>query len=166
MWDRDCSRADHGVFFYRNFRADAEDGTEGTMAILSSATDAATRRLPKFVSPDLHRTADYVISGVLLAGGVALLRNNRRAAFASLACGGSLLGLSLATRYPGHGRSLVNFPRHGKAEISIAFVLAALPEILRLQKGTSQFFTMNAAALTALANLTHFHRENRTMRRR
>jgi hypothetical protein len=136
------------------------------MAILTKATDAATKRLPKFVSPELHRTADYVISGVLLAGGLALLRNNRRAAYGSLACGGSLLGLSLATRYPGQGRKLVDFSRHGKAEISIAFVLTALPEILRLQKGTSKFFTMNAAALTALANLTHFHSQNRTMRPR
>lgn len=136
------------------------------MAILTKATDAATKRLPKFVSPELHRTGDYLISGVLLAGGVGLLRNNRRAAYASLACGGSLLGLTLLTRYPGQGRKLVNFSRHGKAEISLAFVLAALPETLRLQKGTSKFFTMNAAALTALANLTHFHSQNRTMRSR
>ena len=88
------------------------------------------------------------------------MRTNRRAAYASLVCGGSLLGLSLATRYPGQGRKLVNFARHGKAEIGVAFVLAALPEILRLQKNTSQFFAVNATALTALSNLTHFHRQN------
>jgi hypothetical protein len=136
------------------------------MALLSSATDAATRRLPKFVSPEMHRSADYLISGVLIAGGVALLRKNRPAAYASLACGGSLLGLSLATRYPGQGRKLVNFSHHGKAEIGVAFVLAALPEILRLQKRTSQFFGVNAAALTALSNLTHFHRRNPATRPR
>lgn len=133
------------------------------MALLSSATDAATRRLPKFVSPDLHRTADYLISGVLIASGVSLLRNNRRAAYAALACGGSLLGLSLVTRYPGQGRRFVGFSRHGKTEIGVAFVLAALPEILRLEKGTSQFFAVNAAAITALANLTDFHRQNQNV---
>jgi len=52
------------------------------MALLSTATDAASRRLPKFVSSDLHRTADYLISGVLIAGGMALFRSDRRAAYA------------------------------------------------------------------------------------
>jgi hypothetical protein len=132
------------------------------MALLSSATDAATRRLPKFVSPDLHRTADYVISGVLIAGGVALLRSNRGAAYISFICGGSLLGLSLATNYPGRQRKLIKFARHGKAEMGVAILLAELPEILRFEKRTSQYFAVNAAALIALANLTHFHSQNRS----
>jgi hypothetical protein len=136
------------------------------MDLLSSATDAVTRRLPKLVSPEMHRSADYLISGVLIAGGLALLRKNRRAAYGSLACGGSLLGLSLATIYPGQRRKFVSFSRHGKAEIGVAFVLAALPEMLRLQNGTRQFFAVNAAALTALSNLTHFHRQNHKVRAR
>jgi hypothetical protein len=131
------------------------------MALLSSATDAATRRLPKFVSADLHRTGDYVISGVLIAGGVALLRRDRRAAYASLICGGCLLGLSLATTYPGRQRKLIDFARHGKTEMGMAILLAELPEILRFEKRTGQHFAVNAAALTALSNLTHFHRYNR-----
>jgi hypothetical protein len=132
------------------------------MALLSSATDAATRRLPKLIPSDLHRTADYVISGVLIVGGVALSRSNRRAAYASLICGGSLLGLSLVTDYPGRERKLVNFARHGKAEMGMAILLAELPEILRFEKRTSQYFAVNAAALIALANLTHFHSRNRS----
>jgi hypothetical protein len=136
------------------------------MALLSSATDAATKRLPKFVSPEMHRSADYLISGVLIAGGVALLRKNRPAAYASLAGGGLLLGLSLATRYPEQRRKLMNFSHHGKAEIGVAFVLAAIPQILRLPKGTSQFFSANAAALTALSNLTDFHRRDPATRPR
>ncbi|HTJ86566.1 MAG TPA: hypothetical protein VL349_04845 [Terriglobales bacterium] len=136
------------------------------MAVLSSATDAVTRRLPKLVSPEMHRSADYLIAGVLIAGALALLRKNRRAAYGSLACGGSLLGLSLTTRYPGRGRNLVNFSIHGKAEIGMAFVLAALPEILRLEKWERQFFAVNATALTALANLTDFHRYRQNVRTR
>jgi hypothetical protein len=131
------------------------------MALLSSATDAASRRLPKFVSPDLHRAADYVVSGVLIVGGVALLRSDRRAAYASLICGGSLLGLSLVTNYPGRRRKPINFARHGKAEMGMAILLAELPELLRFEKRTSQYFAVNAAALIALANLTHFHSQNR-----
>jgi hypothetical protein len=131
------------------------------MALLSSATDAASRRLPKFVSSDLHRTADYLISGVLIAGGLALFRSDRRAAYASLLCGGSLLGLSLATNYPGRRRKPINFARHGKAEMGMAILLSELPEILRFEKRTRQYFAVNAAALIALANLTHFHRQNR-----
>ena len=131
------------------------------MALLSTTTDAATRRLPKFVSPDQHRTADYVISGVLMAGGMALFRSDRRAAYASLICGGSLLGLSLATNYPGRRRKSINFVRHGKAEMGMAILLAELPKILRFEKRSSQYFAVNAAALIALANLTHFHSQNR-----
>lgn len=131
------------------------------MALLSSTTDAATRRLPKLVSSDLHRTVDYVISGVLIVGGAALLRRDRRAAYASLICGGSLLGLSLATNYPGTMGKPMNFARHGKAEMGMAILLAELPKILRFEKRTSQYFAVNAAALIALDNLTHFHSQNR-----
>jgi len=134
------------------------------MAVLSSATDAVTRRLPKLVSPEMHRTADHLISGVLIAGGLALLRSNRRGAYASLICGGSLLGLSLATDYQGRERNPVNFARHGKAEMGMAIILAELPEILRFEKRTIQYFAVNAAALIALANLTHFHSRNRGAR--
>jgi hypothetical protein len=127
------------------------------MALLRVAAQAASRRLPRFISSDLHCTSDYVLSGTMIAGGMVLWRSNRRASIASLICGGSLLGLSLMTHYPGRKRKPINFVRHASAESGMAVLMATLPGILRLEKGTHRIFAFHAAALSTLNNLTSFH---------
>jgi hypothetical protein len=124
------------------------------MAILASAAEATSRRLPKFITPDVHCTSDYVLSGTMIAGGLALWRKERRAAVASLLCGGALLGLSLVTHYPGRKRKPIAFHRHAEAEKGMAILLATLPGVLLLEKNLHRYFTFHAAALTALTNLT------------
>jgi hypothetical protein len=93
----------------------------------------------------------------MIAGGAALWRNNRRASLASLLCGGSLIGLNLATKYSLKNKGFIALAHHREAERGLAVLLGALPEILRLEKGASRYFSAHAIALTILDNLTFFH---------
>jgi len=124
------------------------------MAILASAAEATSKRLPKFISPDVHCISDYVLSGTMMAGGLVLWRKERRAAVASLLCGASLLALSLVTHYPGRKRKPVAYHRHADAEKGMAVLMATLPGVLFLEKSLHRYFTFHAATLTALNNLT------------
>ena len=126
------------------------------MALLGLAAQAASRRLPKLISPELHCTSDYVLSGTMIATGVALWRGNRRASYASLFCGGSLLALSLMTHYPGRKKKPLTFSHHGTTEAGMAAVISVLPDLLPMEHGTRRLFAFHAAALNTLTSLTSF----------
>ena len=127
------------------------------MSVLTSTTDIATRRLPKVLPPTAHQAADYLLVGSFAAAGAWFFRRNPRAALGAWISGASLLGLTLLTRYPGKRRNYVPFPLHGKIEVSMAALVAAMPEFLRFGDGKERrYFTMKAGLLTVLSNLTAF----------
>jgi hypothetical protein len=127
------------------------------MAKVASTADLISRRVPKLLSPDAHRAADYILAGSFLASGAWFWRRNRRAAMASWICGGSLLGLSLLTSYPGKNRRHLAFPLHGKIETGMAAMVAAMPEVLRFPGDSeTRYFSFQAALLTVISNLTPF----------
>lgn len=137
------------------------------MSFLTGAADVASRRLPKVVSADAHAAIDYVMVGSFAAAGAWFWRRNRRAALASWICGGSLLGLTLLTSYPGKGRRAIAYPLHGKLETGIAAMVAAMPEFLRLEDDRERhYFTVKAGLLTILSNLTSFTLAERARMRR
>jgi len=125
------------------------------MSVLTSTTDIATRRLPKVLPPTAHQAADYLLVGSFAAAGAWFFRRNPRAALGAWISGASLLGLTLLTRYPGKRRNYVPFPLHGKIEVGMAALVAAMPEFLRFGDGKERrYFTMKAGLLTVLSNLT------------
>jgi uncharacterized membrane protein len=127
------------------------------MSVLTSTTDIATRRLPKVLPPTAHQAADYLLVGSFAAAGAWFFRRNPRAALGAWISGASLLGLTLLTRYPGKRRNYVPFPLHGKIEVGMAALVAAMPEFLRFGDGKERrYFTMKAGLLTVLSNLTAF----------
>jgi len=127
------------------------------MSVLTSTTDIATRRLPKVLPPTAHQAADYLLVGSFAADGAWFFRRNPRAALGAWISGASLLGLTLLTRYPGKRRNYVPFPLHGKIEVGMAALVAAMPEFLRFGDGKERrYFTMKAGLLTVLSNLTAF----------
>lgn len=127
------------------------------MPVLTRAADVATRRLPKLFSADAHRTADYLLAGSFIAAGAWFWRRNRRAALASWISGGSLLSLTLLTSYPGKERRYLTLPFHGKIEIGMAAMVAAMPEFLQFEDEKERhFFTIKAGLLTVISNLTAY----------
>ncbi|MGH9529700.1 MAG: hypothetical protein ACRD2S_07265 [Terriglobales bacterium] len=133
------------------------------MPRLYAVTDTITRRLPKVISPEGHAVADYVAIGIFAVAGGLLWKTNKRAATAAWMCGGTELLLNLITDYPGGVAGMVSFPAHGKVDLGLAALSAAMPELLSFREGR-RFFLIQSGALTALTNLTSF-KVARTYRR-
>ncbi len=125
------------------------------MPRLYAVADTITRRLPKVVSPEGHAIADYVTIGIFAAAGGLFWRTNKRAAAAAWLCGGAELLLNLITDYPGGLVKMVNFRTHGKADLGLAALTAAMPELLSFREGRN-LFLIQSGAMTATTNLTRF----------
>lgn len=123
---------------------------------LNQTADLVTRKLPKVISPDLHRVADYAMIGGFAGAGILYWKRNRRAAIASLLCGGSMLALALATRYDGERSGRMSFAEHHRTELGMAAAFALLPRLLRIGKVAKAHFVIQSVALTAFTNLTEF----------
>ena len=127
------------------------------MSVLTNTADIATRRLPKLFSADAHHAADYLLVGSFAAAGAWFFRRNLRASLGAWISGASLLGLTLLTSYPGKHRRYLAFPLHGKIEIGMAAMVAAMPEFLRLEEDKERhYFAVKAGLLTIVSNLTAF----------
>jgi hypothetical protein len=132
------------------------------MPVLTSAADVLTRKFPKIVSPDAHLAADYLIAGAFFAAGAwFFLRKNRRAGLGAWICGGSTLGLTLLTSYPGGARKPIPYGLHGRIETGLAAMTATMPEFLRFEDDREKgYFLLKAGILTVLSNLTAFQRRD------
>lgn len=129
------------------------------MPILHSSVKTATRHMPKVISPKAHAILDYITSAAFLAGGGLLLarRRNHRAAIAALACGVAEMVTSLLTDYPGGITDLISFPTHGKIDMGLAAMTAALPEFMDFEdEPEKRFFQAQAVLITANTGLTDF----------
>lgn len=82
------------------------------MPFSTAATDAITRRAPKFISPKAHAVIDYLMIGTFFVTGALLWRRNRRAAISALMCGGAELTNTLLTDYPGGVAPVISFLGH------------------------------------------------------
>lgn len=128
------------------------------MAVLISAADKITRRLPKVLSPKAHAAGDYLCAGIFFAAGVLFWRNHRRAALGSLFCGGVKLATSALTDYDGDQSNIISLPLHEKVDLGLAGMSAAVPEVMNIgEPGPKRFFLGQALLMTALANVSHLH---------
>jgi hypothetical protein len=128
------------------------------MAVMVSATNAVTKRLPKVLKPKAHAAADYFVAGAFLAGSVLFWRTHRSAALGAAACGGLKLLASALTDFDGDGDNPISLPLHRKAaDYGIAALSAAVPELLDFKEaGPKRFFLVQAIAITAITNMTDF----------
>ena len=85
---------------------------------------------------------------------------NKRAAIASLICGGANLCASLLTNYPGGVRSVISFRRHGEIDLGLAAMAASMPEFLAFEDDAEKkFFLAQGALMTAIHETTEFPEE-------
>jgi len=127
------------------------------MPIVTGVANTLTKSLPRVLSPKAHAIADYLTIGSLLAAGLFFRRRNPRAALGAVVCAGAGLATSLLTDYPGGVARLISYPTHGKIEIGLAAMMATVPEFLAFHDDKEKnFFLAEAAAVTAVANLTDF----------
>ncbi|HZR57804.1 MAG TPA: hypothetical protein VFA74_13095 [Terriglobales bacterium] len=127
------------------------------MPILNTAVGAATRRLPKVITPKGHAIIDYLTIGTFFVAGALFWRRNKLAALGSLLCGGAELAVNLLTDYPGGVFPVISFPTHAKMDIGMAAIAAGVPEFLEFADMTEKpFFLTQAGIITVATNLTEF----------
>jgi len=138
------------------------------MPMFNNLVKMAAKPLPNVISPKGHAVIDYMIAGAFFATAGLFWRQNKRAAVASLLCGGAQLAVSMLTDYPGGVRRSIKFQTRRKLDLGLAAMAAAMPEFLNFENEPQQkFFTTQGVLITAANELTNFpDTDERTKERR
>ncbi len=127
------------------------------MPLLHQGAKFAVRRMPKVISPTTHAVLDYLVAGSFLLKAATAWKRNRRAAAASLICGGATLANALVTDYPGGVVPRISFRTHGRNDSMIAGFTAAAPKLMGFADGRdARFFSVEALTETVVTGLTDF----------
>ena len=122
---------------------------------LNRLTKIVAKPIPRIVTPKAHALIDYASVGLFLGTTAWFWRRNRRAAVASLICGGAELVVMLLTDYPGGMKKLISFPVHREMDYGLAAVVASMPESLAIGgDAETKFFRVQGALITLLGELT------------
>jgi hypothetical protein len=125
------------------------------MAMLNKLAKIVAKPIPRVVTPQAHALIDYATVGLFLGSTAWFWRRNRRAAVASLVCGGAELAVMLLTDYPGGAKKFLSFQAHRKMDYGLAAMVAAMPESLSFaEDDEKKFFRMQGALITLLGELT------------
>lgn len=128
------------------------------MSLLEKGLTMAAGRMPKVISPSAHAVIDYALAGSFLVMGAWLWRRNKRAAIGSILCGGSMVLNSALTDYPGGLTDVISYKSHGRIDVGVAGLTAALPRFMDFEdEPEARFFQRQALAETAVAALTDFN---------
>ena len=127
------------------------------MAMFSKLVKMAIKPLPDMISPKGHAVIDYMIVGAFFATAGMFWRRNKRAAVASLVCGGAQLGVSMLTDYPGGVRRSIDFSSRRELDLGLAAMTAAMPEFLNFEhEPQRKFFKTQGLLITVANELTQF----------
>jgi hypothetical protein len=117
----------------------------------------AVKALPDVISPRGHAVIDYMIAGAFFGTAGLFWRRNKRAAMASLLCGGAQLGVSMLTDYSGGARRAIPFSTRRKLDLGLAAITAAMPELLDFKdEPQRKFFTTQGVLITVANEMTRF----------
>jgi hypothetical protein len=125
------------------------------MPALNKLVKMVASPIPRMVTPKAHAMIDYASVGLFLGTTAWFWRRNRRAAMASLICGGAELAIMLLTDYPGGVTKFISFRTHREMDYGLAAIVATMPESLAFEDhdGT-KFFRVQGALMTLLGELT------------
>ena len=130
------------------------------MPLLQQAVRMATGRMPKAIDPPTHAVIDYAVAGSFLVMAALFWRRNRRAAVASLLCGGATAANIALTRYPGGAYDAVSYKTHGRVERGLAGITAMMPKVMGFSdQPEARAFSTMALVATAATSLTDFDEE-------
>jgi hypothetical protein len=122
---------------------------------LNRLAKIVAKPIPKVVTPRVHSIVDYVTAGVFFGSAVWFWSRNKRAAMASLICGGTELALTLLTDYSGERKNSISFPTHRDVDYGLAAMVATMPESLAFKDtDESKFFRAQGAFITLLGEVT------------
>ncbi|MEO8727698.1 MAG: hypothetical protein ABI383_16420 [Acidobacteriaceae bacterium] len=100
------------------------------MPVSQMIANAGKEYLPKVISPRTHAIIDYAVAGTFMLMGGLFFAKNKRASVGAFIIGGTVLGQSLCTDYPGGVFDLISFQTHGKIDTGLSGVMATMPALL------------------------------------
>lgn len=112
----------------------------------------------KLVSPRVHGVLDYLFAALFLLAPAWLDFATRTGRISAFVIGGTILILSLLTRYPLGVLRVVPFPVHGRIEFVASLALIALPWLGRFQDAivARNFFVGTGVVLFGLWLVTDY----------
>lgn len=139
--------------------------------VKESTIPDAFRRMPKFISPQVHRWLDVAITGYFgVLGTVFAFRGRVGPAVAAFANAAMVGGVSAFTDYTGNGKKPISFKLHGSLD-ALQASTAALAPVLHgfADEGKSAFFygqAVNELAVIAGTDWDAGMRGRKTRRRK
>jgi hypothetical protein len=125
------------------------------MPVLNRLAKIVAKPIPRMITPKAHALIDYASVGLFLGTTAWFWRRNRRAAVASLICGGAELGIMLLTDYSGGAKKLISFSTQREIDYGLAAAVASMPESLAFEgDDETKFFRVQGALITLLGELT------------
>ena len=122
------------------------------MPTLNRLVKAALKPIPAVIPPKGRSIIDFMIVGAFLATAGLFWRRNKRAAAASLLCGGAEAGLSMLTDYSGWERKPIDLSTRHQLDLGMAAMTAAMPEFLNFERERERTFFVAQGVLITVAN--------------
>lgn len=121
-------------------------------------------RMPKVINPTVHAFIDYAVAATFFTMAATFFkRGHKRAAISSIVCGAATTANSMLTNYPGGVFKVMSFQNHGRVDMGLGGLTAALPNMMGLDTDAeSRFFQGMAIAETAATAMTDFDALERT----
>jgi hypothetical protein len=134
------------------------------MPLMQKGVSMLANRMPKVINPKTHAVIDYVVAGTFFAMAATFSRRgHKRAVISAIACGAAATANSLLTNYPGGVFKIITFQNHGRIDMGLGALTAALPGMMGLDSDAEgRFFQGMAVAETAVTAMTDFDAMDRT----
>jgi hypothetical protein len=130
------------------------------MALLHKSASIFSNRLPKVLGPVPRTIVDYSIAALFVGAGVLFWKRHKSASLSALLCGAGVLLNTLFTDYPGGVVPAMSFETHGKIDVGLAGLTAAVPGLMGFADDPqARFFEATAVAETLASGFTDYHAE-------
>jgi hypothetical protein len=130
------------------------------MSLLHKGASIFSKRLPKVLGPGTRTVVDYSIAALFLTAGALFWKRHKSASLSSLVCGAGVLLNTLFTDYPGGVVPAISFETHGKIDVGLAGLTAAIPGLMGFaDDAQARFFEATAVAETLAAGFTDYRDE-------
>jgi len=127
------------------------------MALTQTAANMVADKLPKVLDAKTHAIMDYVTAAGFAAMAAMFWGRNKRAAIGAAMCAGAITATSLLTDYPGGVKRVISFPTHGRIDVGLAGMTAAIPTFMAFtDEDEAKYFRGAALMETVITGLTDF----------
>ena len=127
------------------------------MPLTQTAANMVADKLPKVLDAKSHAIMDYVTVAGFAALAAMFWGRNKRAAIGAAVCGGAVAATSLLTNYPGGVKRVISFQTHGRIDVGLAGMTAAIPNFLAFgDEDEAKYFRGAALMETVITGLTDF----------